>query len=588
MKLSTWMGICLVLGGCAAPAADDGAESSSSDLSLADAIAAARADGRISAAEVHSLVLAARAAPTDYNMTPAGKATLSALVTSAPPTLFTPEALFLVRGALQLSNRKTFTARQRRDIDREEAVDLDRANALLEMELRDDGEFRYGPVPVGDVIEWKTSDKWTAEGRRRLELGSRMVASAGQGSLAVLNPLWPSLFMMEREGGAIDRDDVRALAKKLSTDVPAYSSAEVVRGLADAYRAGLRIDADAKADFEQLIGAQLHDGTGVLASGPDHLGSTVPSRQVFANRHYRDTPTSTLVAVRGISTRLADFAVRANGLARASGDPNVLRVGSLVVLEDPAQAAALSEQEKFFVYKAFRAVERREHTAVVPAALVVPPLEKLIRAPIVEPPPLDLTGSLPLAYSYVAGALSKSSADEALLRRVERLFDGDHNADTVSLADLDAALASAVGFTDAEHASLTTLRARAEDLLRLRPARPFSASLGFTVPLAKPVTTALFAPLALEAQSTTRFTADFRLPARFRSPTASSMLRCSFAPTVPRRSRCRRSSTRGRSRSGLLRWSPDRGKSTPSIREERLPQAIASTGSSPPRTSLSA
>lgn len=373
------------------------------------------------------------------------------------------------------------------------------AQGMMESRMRGDHPYQidHRNSALTEVIIAK-NDEFTFEARQRIAMFEPLEKT----KIAQLTVL------LEKNDG-LDLSDMLVLERKIRFLGP---SEQIIarRGLADAFRLGLKVKPEALSTFGRVTGSTPTDPNATLGAGPVHAGSTIGSRSVFAEKTYVDTPLDVLAKTHPLASGAEALAKRLNQLVSPPVTDGVLRASTLLAAERAPLAQTLSPGERLSLITLWSALEVPTKTRTEAIATQnLRPLESLASVQLYRPRPLDLNKPVTIDASFKSRV-----GDEALLARLQRVANADNVVTTISLPDFDAVLQGpGVGFTAEDKTRLGELRQQLANRIRSAPALT-PASFSIQGPLRKEETHVLNENLGIVAKSTVDFDNEMQLTRR--------------------------------------------------------------------------
>lgn len=177
-------------------------------------------------------------------------------------------------------------------------------------------------------------------------------------------------------------------------------------------------------------------------------GSDIPSQYVSANKKYLTSrQLDSLEQVHAFTGTMEAVAMRADGIVANHPANGRLDAGELAKLETGEIAASLFPEEKSALPKLWKLLEAPSGTAVS-MANIAPDLKPIEHR--VEPSGVVAPASVAIS--------SLATEWQTLAKRVELLANGDGNASTIQVADVDHVLANPGPFTPAEIEQLKLIK----------------------------------------------------------------------------------------------------------------------------------
>jgi hypothetical protein len=203
-------------------------------------------------------------------------------------------------------------------------------------------------------------------------------------------------------------------------------------------------------------------------------GSSVPTPSIDPTKRYFEARSIRILEeVGALNAQQAEVARRLDGTLDNQPADGAADLYEIQRAEQNPAGVALFPEERSVLEKLVQSQEAPDVQPPSPPFLpAMRPLAQLVVPRLNAGNALDLTAPVPI---------SKLSDLSTLGHRIQLMQNGDSRAETITLADLDAAQASPGGFTREDVASFPRLRIRLEGILRRVPS-PMTAELEVPMP----------------------------------------------------------------------------------------------------------
>jgi hypothetical protein len=203
-------------------------------------------------------------------------------------------------------------------------------------------------------------------------------------------------------------------------------------------------------------------------------GSSVPTPSVDPTRRYFEARSiHILEEVGALNTQEADVARRLDGTLDNQPRDGAADLYEIQKAEQNPASIALFPEERSVLQKLVQSQEAPDvQPPVAPSLPAMTSLAQLVVPHLNAGNALDLAAPVPVSKLYDLSTLA---------RRIQLMQNSDSRAETITLADLDAAQASPGGFTRDDVASFPRLRERIEGILRRVPS-PMTAQVEVPMP----------------------------------------------------------------------------------------------------------